>query len=73
MPCAALPCGDQVEHVATAGGRASLSAGVAHERHLQLGENGEAGDGILDLEKAGVEIDVRCQRRDADEGGDTDE
>ena len=50
-----LPLQYEMQHVLALGGEARLLAGGAGEGDLQLREDGEAGDGVLDLEEAGVE------------------
>ena len=50
-----LPLRHEMQHVLALGGEARLLAGGAGEGDLQLREDGEAGDGVLDLEEAGVE------------------
>ena len=73
VPHRRLPRRHQVEHVAALGGHAGVLAGVAREADLELRKDGQPRDGVLDLEQARVEGELRGEGRDADERRDADE
>ena len=69
----ALPARDQVEHVHAAGRLAVLDALAAGQLHADAREQREARDLVAHPEQAGVEVDLRGQRRDGDQARVPDE
>ena len=55
------------------GGLAVLAALGASELDLHHGEEGQTGGLVPEADEAGVEVDLRCQSRDPDEGGCTND
>ena len=73
VPVAALPAGDEVEHVRAVGGAAVLPALGAGERDAERGEHGEVRDLVPHAEEAREEVDLARDGRDGQEAGGADD
>ena len=73
VPVRALPAGYKVQHVDAVDSLAVLLALGAGELDLHDGEEGEPGGLVLEADEARVEVDLRGERRDADERGGADD
>ena len=73
MTFTTLPPWDEIQQVHAVDSLALLAALGTCKLNLHHGKEGEPGGLVPEADEAGVEVDLRCQSRDPDEGGCTND